>query len=123
MDSNLCEALLHKGDQAVCLDNSAMGHVEYLIPLIENAPTVPSGSWAVIPLFVKKFLDHEVPRIDASGRVPRFLPMSRRADAIRSAAANFSEYPDRMNPVSLIFSRFFEHVGQFVHLPLCDTIS
>lgn len=36
--SNLCEALLQRGDQVVCLDNFATGHMENLIPLIENYP-------------------------------------------------------------------------------------
>ena len=34
--SNLCEALLQRGDQVVCLDNFATGHMENLIPLIEQ---------------------------------------------------------------------------------------
>lgn len=36
--SNLCEALLQRGDQVVCLDNFATGHMKNLIPLIENYP-------------------------------------------------------------------------------------
>lgn len=36
--SNLCEALLSRGDEVVCLDNFATGHMENLIPLIENYP-------------------------------------------------------------------------------------
>lgn len=36
--SNLCEALLQRGDQVVCLDNFATGHMENLIPLIESYP-------------------------------------------------------------------------------------
>ena len=36
--SNLCEALLRMGDSVVCLDNFATGHIENLIPLIENYP-------------------------------------------------------------------------------------
>ncbi|WP_195453861.1 SDR family oxidoreductase [Alistipes communis] len=36
--SNLCEALLQRGDQVVCLDNFVTGHIENLIPLIENYP-------------------------------------------------------------------------------------
>ena len=34
--SNLCEALLQRGDRVVCLDNFATGHMENLIPLIEH---------------------------------------------------------------------------------------
>lgn len=37
--SNLCEALLENGDNVVCLDNFATGHMENLIPLIEQYPT------------------------------------------------------------------------------------
>lgn len=37
--SNLCEALLERGDQVVCLDNFATGHIENLLPLIEQYPT------------------------------------------------------------------------------------
>lgn len=36
--SNLCEALLQRGDHVVCLDNFATGHMENLIPLIESYP-------------------------------------------------------------------------------------
>lgn len=36
--SNLCEALLERGDQVVCLDNFATGHIENLLPLIEQYP-------------------------------------------------------------------------------------
>lgn len=32
--SNLCEALLERGDRVVCLDNFATGHMENLIPLM-----------------------------------------------------------------------------------------
>ncbi|MEG2062016.1 MAG: NAD-dependent epimerase/dehydratase family protein, partial [Alistipes sp.] len=32
--SNLCEALLDRGDSVVCLDNFATGHIENLMPLI-----------------------------------------------------------------------------------------
>lgn len=34
--SNLCEALLLKGDKVICLDNFATGHMKNLIPLIEE---------------------------------------------------------------------------------------
>lgn len=34
--SNLCEALLHKGHQVVCLDNFATGHMQNLIPLMNE---------------------------------------------------------------------------------------
>lgn len=34
--SNLCEALLHKGHQVVCLDNFATGHMHNLIPLMNE---------------------------------------------------------------------------------------
>ncbi len=37
--SNLCEALLENGDNVVCLDNFATGHMENLIPLIEQYST------------------------------------------------------------------------------------
>lgn len=37
--SNLCEALLERGDQVVCLDNFATGHIENLLPLLEKYPT------------------------------------------------------------------------------------
>ena len=36
--SNLCEYLLSKGDYVVCLDNFATGHIENLLPLIEQYP-------------------------------------------------------------------------------------
>ena len=36
--SNLCEALLERGDRVVCLDNFATGHIEHLLPLIEKYP-------------------------------------------------------------------------------------
>lgn len=36
--SNLCEYLLKKGDYVVCLDNFATGHIENLLPLIEEYP-------------------------------------------------------------------------------------
>lgn len=36
--SNLCEALLQRGDSVVCLDNFSTGHMENLIPLIEGYP-------------------------------------------------------------------------------------
>lgn len=36
--SNLCEALLKRGDNVVCLDNFATGHVENLLSLIEQYP-------------------------------------------------------------------------------------
>lgn len=34
--SNLCEALLRRGDEVVCLDNFATGHIENLLPLLEE---------------------------------------------------------------------------------------
>lgn len=37
--SNLCEALLERGDIVTCLDNFATGHIENLLPLIETYPT------------------------------------------------------------------------------------
>ncbi len=36
--SNLCEYLLKKGDYVVCLDNFATGHIENLLPLIDEYP-------------------------------------------------------------------------------------
>lgn len=36
--SNLCEYLLAKGDYVACLDNFATGHIENLLPLIEQYP-------------------------------------------------------------------------------------
>ena len=36
--SNICEYLLAKGDYVVCLDNFATGHIENLLPLIEQYP-------------------------------------------------------------------------------------
>lgn len=36
--SNLCEALLKRGDTVTCLDNFATGHIENLLPLIEEFP-------------------------------------------------------------------------------------
>lgn len=36
--SNLCEALLENGDNVVCLDNFATGHIENLLSLIEKYP-------------------------------------------------------------------------------------
>lgn len=36
--SNLCEALLKRGDEVVCLDNFATGHMKNLIPLIDRYP-------------------------------------------------------------------------------------
>lgn len=34
--SNLCDALLKRGDSVVCLDNFSTGHMENLLPLIEQ---------------------------------------------------------------------------------------
>ena len=34
--SNLCEVLLKRGDNVVCLDNFATGHIENLLPLVEQ---------------------------------------------------------------------------------------
>ena len=34
--SNLCEALLQRGDQVVCLDNFSTGKIENILPLIEQ---------------------------------------------------------------------------------------
>lgn len=36
--SNLCEHFLKKGDNVVCLDNFATGHIENILPLIETYP-------------------------------------------------------------------------------------
>lgn len=36
--SNLCEALLERDEEVVCLDNFATGHMKNLIPLIEQYP-------------------------------------------------------------------------------------
>ena len=36
--SNLCEALLERGNTVACLDNFATGHIENLLPLIERYP-------------------------------------------------------------------------------------
>lgn len=36
--SNLCEALLKRGDEVVCLDNFATGKIENLLPLIAASP-------------------------------------------------------------------------------------
>lgn len=36
--SNLCEALLKRDDNVVCLDNFATGHIENLLPLVEQYP-------------------------------------------------------------------------------------
>ena len=36
--SNLCEALLKRGDEVVCLDNFATGHIENVISLCEGYP-------------------------------------------------------------------------------------
>lgn len=36
--SNLCEALLERGDEVVCLDNFATGHIENLLPVIKKYP-------------------------------------------------------------------------------------
>ena len=36
--SNLCEALLKRGNAVVCLDNFATGHIENLIPLFKEFP-------------------------------------------------------------------------------------
>ena len=36
--SNLCEAFLSEGNDIVCLDNFATGHIENLLPLIEKYP-------------------------------------------------------------------------------------
>lgn len=36
--SNLCEALLKRGDAVTCLDNFATGHIENLLPLIAEFP-------------------------------------------------------------------------------------
>ena len=34
--SNLCEALLERGDNVVCLDNFATGHIENILPLFDK---------------------------------------------------------------------------------------
>ena len=36
--SNLCERLLKDGNEVVCLDNFATGHIENLLPLINAYP-------------------------------------------------------------------------------------
>lgn len=36
--SNLCEALLQRGDIVTCLDNFATGHIENILPLLEKYP-------------------------------------------------------------------------------------
>lgn len=36
--SNLCEALLERGDEVVCLDNFSTGHIENINPLLERFP-------------------------------------------------------------------------------------
>ena len=36
--SNLCEALLKRGEHVVCLDNFATGHIENILPLCVNYP-------------------------------------------------------------------------------------
>ena len=36
--SNLCEALLERGDEVVCLDNFSTGHIENINPLLEKYP-------------------------------------------------------------------------------------
>lgn len=36
--SNLCEALLQNGDRVRCLDNFATGHIENLLPLLQQYP-------------------------------------------------------------------------------------
>ena len=36
--SNLCEALLKRGDRVVCLDNFATGHIENILSLIQQYP-------------------------------------------------------------------------------------
>lgn len=36
--SNLCEALLKRGDRVVCLDNFSTGKIENILPLIEQYP-------------------------------------------------------------------------------------
>ncbi|MBR0439548.1 MAG: SDR family oxidoreductase [Bacilli bacterium] len=38
--SNLCEALLKRGDRVVCLDNFSTGHIENLLPFIEQYPKI-----------------------------------------------------------------------------------
>ena len=35
---NLCEALLERGDEVVCLDNFSTGHIENINPLLEKYP-------------------------------------------------------------------------------------
>lgn len=34
--SNLCEALLERGDVVTCLDNFSTGHIENLLPLMDK---------------------------------------------------------------------------------------
>lgn len=36
--SNLCEALLERGDNVTCLDNFSTGHIENIQPLLDNYP-------------------------------------------------------------------------------------
>lgn len=75
--SNLCEALLKRGDYVVCLDNFATGHMENLIPLIEQYP----GSFKLIVGDIRKIEDcrKAVEGVDyvlheaALGSVPRSI--------------------------------------------------
>lgn len=75
--SNLCEALLKRGDYVICLDNFATGHIENIIPLIQQYP----GNFKLIVGDIRNMDDCKVAVQDvdyvlheaALGSVPRSI--------------------------------------------------
>jgi UDP-N-acetylglucosamine 4-epimerase len=75
--SNLCEALLERGDEVVCLDNFATGHIENLLGIIEKYPK--QFKLIVGDIRVKEDCEKAVAGVDyvlqeaALGSVPRSI--------------------------------------------------
>src|SRR5574344_2288412 len=75
--SNLCEALLERGDEVVCLDNFATGHIENLFGIIEKYPK--QFKLIVGDIRVKEDCEKAVEGVDyvlheaALGSVPRSI--------------------------------------------------
>ena len=77
--SNLCEALLERGDWVVCLDNFSTGHMENLIPLISRYP----DSFRLIVGDIRNFddclravegVDYVLHEAALTNSTPMFLP-------------------------------------------------
>ena len=76
--SNLCEALLERGDVVTCLDNFSTGHIENLLPLMDKYSKTFKlivGEYSMFGRFVRKaimgnqYVLHEA----ALGSVPRSI--------------------------------------------------